>query len=93
MKKLDIYVETSVCNFLHTKQSPEKRKATEDFFRGAENLNLCISDVVLEEIAAAPEEIKVKLLSAIREYRPCELADSERDNRRHVRAEDFDSQL
>ena len=77
MKRLDIYVETSVWNFLHTKQSPEKRKITGDFFRESGDFNLYISDVVLEEVAAAPEKIKASLLSAISKYGPYELADSE----------------
>ncbi len=32
MKKLNIYLDTSVINFLYTDDSPEKKQITEDFF-------------------------------------------------------------
>jgi hypothetical protein len=53
MKKLKIYLDTSIINFLYVDDSPEYRKATEIFFENviAENkIDTYISNIVIDEI-------------------------------------------
>jgi len=71
MKKLRIYLDTSVINFLYADDAPEKRDITLDFFEK----KLCaydvsISDVVLFEIGKTKTEKKRKMLAdAVVKYR------------------------
>jgi hypothetical protein len=53
MKKLKVYLDTSIINFLYVDDSPEYRKATEVFFENiiAKNkIDTYISNVVIDEI-------------------------------------------
>lgn len=64
-------METSVWNFLLEEQRPEHRTATERFFQQVRELgSLAISDVVLREVARAPEARRVALERLIRQYAP-----------------------
>lgn len=55
MKKLRIYLDTSVVNFLFAEDSPDFRRATEEFFaRCAGRNELYGSDVLLQEIGEDP---------------------------------------
>src|SRR3989344_9123177 len=66
MINMKLYVETSVLNFLFHKDSPEKKKITNIFFK--EKLTgheIYISDMVLEEIEKSPEPRKSELKSII----------------------------
>ena len=70
MKKLRIYLDTSVINFLFADDAPEKRDITRDIF--AECLvrhDVYISDTVLVEIANTRDATKRHLLQdAVRRY-------------------------
>lgn len=56
MRKLRIYLDTSVINFLFADDAPEFKKATVEFFdRFASRYDLHISGVVLAEIDATPD--------------------------------------
>lgn len=56
MKKLRIYLDTSVINFVFADDAPDFQAATVDFFeRHAESFELLISDVVLLEIQRDPD--------------------------------------
>ncbi len=66
----EIYVETSVWNFIFADDAPEKKAATEVFFRQISDVDLYISDVVLEEIKKADERKRKQLLKAIDDYSP-----------------------
>ena len=70
--KYDIYLDTSVINFLFADDAPEKKSITEDFFENfvkTEKYNTFISSFVLEEINKTADELKKKrLLSAIKSY-------------------------
>ena len=83
MKRLKAYIETSVWNFLLSDKAPEKRAATEVFFRSAETdrYRIFISEVVATEIDDAPTEIRMKLLSTIDRYTPEFLAPDEESDR------------
>lgn len=64
MKKLKIYLDTSVINFLFADDAPEKQEITIEFFdRRLERFNVFISDIVLFEIHKTPDLHKKKLLA------------------------------
>lgn len=65
MKKLKIYLDTSVINFLFADDVPEFRKITEDFFENYVEKGkylVYVSDVVIAEIEKTKYEDKKKLL-------------------------------
>ncbi len=72
MKKLSLYLETSVWNFYFADDAPEKRETTIRFFnqikKGA--YEIFISDTVIEEIGNASEEEKRRLFGLLGEYHP-----------------------
>jgi len=72
MKKLKIYLDTSVINFLFADDSPEYKENTKEFFNNFVKTgfyDVYISDVVVKEIERTPyEEKKIELLSVIRNY-------------------------
>ncbi len=72
MKKLKLYIETSVWNHLFADDVPEKRMVTERFFRDEEirRFDLYISEIVLAEINDAPEPKRDMLLKEIGRYNP-----------------------
>ncbi|MBI4931450.1 MAG: type II toxin-antitoxin system VapC family toxin [Bacteroidetes bacterium] len=72
MKRLKIYLDTSVINFLFADDVPEFRKITEDFFENYVKMGkyiVYISDVVIAEIEKTKNEDKKKrLLEVIEKY-------------------------
>lgn len=72
MRKLKIYLDTSVINFLFADDVPEFKKITEDFFENYVKKSkyiVYISDVVIAEIEKTKDEIKKKqLLEVIERY-------------------------
>jgi len=59
MRKLKIYLDTSVINFLFADDAPDYMKATIDFFDNYLNeFDAYISDVVLAEIKRTPDAQK-----------------------------------
>lgn len=72
MRKLRIYLDTSVINFLFADDAPEKRDATIVFFAryvATQRYEVAISPVVLGEIGRTPDpEQKKRLLDKTREY-------------------------
>ncbi|MEW5946737.1 MAG: hypothetical protein AB1742_11110 [bacterium] len=79
MKKLKLYVETSVWNFLFAEDAPDKRALTERLFEEIETgkYDIFISDVVEKELGNAPEEVENRLVGALKKYRPKMLEYSE----------------
>ena len=56
MRKRRIYLDTTVPSALLDERAPERQELTKDFWeRAAEQYDLCISRVVLDEIARPPE--------------------------------------
>ena len=57
MKKLKLYIETSVWGFLFADDAPEKKLATERFFKEVETgkYEIFISETVRAEFRAAPD--------------------------------------
>lgn len=70
MKKLKIYLDTSVINFLFADDTPDFKKITEDFFKEYfGRYDIFVSDIVLLEInKTVDQEQKSRLLSVIDDY-------------------------
>ena len=70
MKKLRIYLDTSVVNFLFADDAPDFRQVTEDFFaKHAQKYELYASEVLLVEISRDPNlEHRQKLLEVLEQY-------------------------
>lgn len=75
MKKLKLYIETSVWNFLLAYDAPDKMRDTVRFFEEIQSgdYELFVSEMVMTEIRRAPETTKNKLLAKISEFEPEEL--------------------
>ena len=73
MKKLKVYLDTSIINFLYVEDSPEYRKATEVFFENviAKNkIETYISNIVIDEINKTENETqRNKLLGTFEKYK------------------------
>jgi len=73
MKKLKIYLDTSVINFLFANDVPELKKITKEFFDKYVKNNIYIvyiSDIVIKEIEKTKNENqKLKLLKVISKYK------------------------
>jgi hypothetical protein len=69
-KKLKIYLDTSVINFLFSDQSQEKKEITIDFFENyLDDYDVYISDFVIIEIEKTTNlEKKTLLLNALEKY-------------------------
>ena len=72
MKKIEIYLDTSVINFLFADDAPEKRDITIDFFTNYVQpgiYNVFVSPVVIDEINKTTDDDKKKLLlNVINDY-------------------------
>ncbi len=70
MRKLILYLDTSILNFLFADDAPEKRDITIDFFQevSRKKYDVYISDIVVDEISKASKEKKEKLLNVIDDY-------------------------
>ena len=70
MRKLKIYLDTSIISFLFAEDSPDFRKITEAFFKvHAPRYELYISDVVRLELSKAPDAAhRRKLLGTLDAY-------------------------
>ncbi len=72
MKKIGVYIETSVWSFLFAEDAPERKIATERFFNGlgSGRYDISISDTVILEVGGAPPRIQEKMFAAIQKYSP-----------------------
>jgi len=75
LKKLRLYLETSVWNFLFADDAPYKKEATEKLFSEIEQgeYSIFISDIVLREINNASDLKRKKLVDKIVKYSPVAL--------------------
>jgi len=65
MKKLKLYLDTSIINFLFAEDEPEKQKITEEFFENSVakgKFKVYVSDVVIGEIKKTKDTKKRKIL-------------------------------
>lgn len=74
MRKLHLYIETSVWSHWFADDTPERRDDTKIFFQQCalltDSVILFISNMVLDELAAAPGERSKQLLSLIDDFNP-----------------------
>lgn len=82
MRKLKLYLETSVWNFYFADDAPEKRDITKVFFDSLREdpYEIFVSEVVIKEINDAPQPKKKALLDLINKYAPIELEITEEAN-------------
>ena len=77
MKKLRIYLDTSVISFLSADDAPEKRDETHEFFERFVRAGTCeiyVSSVVVDEIKRTHDpSTRQRLLDVIHEYRLAQL--------------------
>ena len=55
MKKLRLYLDTTILNFLFADDSPEEFKFTQKFFKQIKLFDVFISEVVLREVYRCPQ--------------------------------------
>jgi predicted nucleic acid-binding protein len=69
-KKLRLYLDTSVLNFVFADDALDKMEATKEFFKEIQKglFDVFISDVVIREISDAGEPKRSKLLNMVKEY-------------------------
>jgi hypothetical protein len=77
MWREEVYVETSVWNFLLAENEPLRRKATETFFAETPRQGLYISNEVLLEIDRAPGPKRGRLLKLITDKQPTVLPEND----------------
>lgn len=72
MRKLSVYVETSVWSHAFAEDAPQSREDTEKFLDEARagKHTLYISEIVLKEFARADEELGARLRSLVDELAP-----------------------
>ncbi len=82
MRKLKLYLETSVWNFFFADDAPEKRDITKRFCASIKRdiYEIFISEVVIREINDAPEPKRQTLLGLINKHAPVELETTEEAN-------------
>ena len=72
MKKLRLYLDTSVWNFYYADDAPEKKEVTRCFFKNLKlgHYNIYSSSVVVREIENADKKTASDLVSLIKMYPP-----------------------
>ncbi len=68
MKRLKLYLDTTIFNFAFADDCPIERDITLEFFRQTNHFNVCISDIVMREIARCEEMKQKKLLHIVHHH-------------------------
>ena len=68
MKRLRLYLDTTILNFLFAEDSPDECRLTQKFFKQIKSFNVFISEVVLREIYRCAQPKQKKLLDVIDRY-------------------------
>jgi len=63
-----LYLDTSVISALHDDRTPERKTLTERFWESLENDQVFISALVTEEIDAAKEAFRQKMLASVNQF-------------------------
>ena len=70
MRKLKLYLDTSVLSFIFADDAPQLKRVTERFFEDMEKYEVYISEVVIREISKTKDaERRDRLLRAVEKYR------------------------
>jgi hypothetical protein len=64
---LRLYLETSVVSALFDERTPERRRMTEEAWASLREHEMCISDIVLQEIQLARDELRDKMNDAVQD--------------------------
>ena len=73
MKKLKVYLETSIFNFAFAEDSPVERDITLKLFAQLERYDTYMSEIVLVEVNRTPENKRTQLFNLIDKYDLVEL--------------------
>ena len=68
MKKLKVYLDTSILNFALGDDTPKEQAITLKFFDQIEKYEPYISNIVLAEVNRCPDPKKQKMLNLVTEY-------------------------
>lgn len=68
MKKLKVYLDTSILNFAFDQNAPKEHRITNKLFEQISEYDPHISDIVLEEINRCPEPRRGKMISLITQH-------------------------
>lgn len=68
MRKLRLYLETSIFNFAFAEESPKEREVTLKLFEKLDQYEPYISEIVIVEINRAPQKKKEELLGLLNKY-------------------------
>ena len=74
MKKLRVYLDTTIFNFVFADDAPVERDLTRKFFSQISHFDVFISDIVIEEIAECPAPKRQKMMDLIEKYNIQELS-------------------
>ena len=66
--KSKIYLDTSVISALYDERTPERLSMTLSFWKQLNAYEVVISDLVLEELERANEQVRDKMLAAIKDF-------------------------
>jgi len=79
MRKLRIYLDTSVISMIDSPHVPDKEAITKEFFRlvveQLDEYEVVISPISLEEIHNAPENIRTRSLAVLQLIQPIEVSE------------------
>ena len=64
-----VYLDTSVISALFDQRTPERKKLTESAWNNFVGYEVCISEIVLEELNAAPEKLRAKFINVVAEFK------------------------
>ena len=67
--KTKVYLDTSVISALFDERTPERLAMTSHFWSKLEDYEVFISELVLEELERANEQVKDKMFSVIKDFR------------------------
>ncbi len=73
MKKLKMYLDTSVWSFYYADDAPEKKEITREFFDKIVDYEIYTSEVVINEILRASSNKKKQLLDLLKKHEPIKL--------------------
>ena len=74
MKRLKLYLDTTIFNFVFADDAPIERDLTRKFFAQINQFEVFISDIVIEEIAECPVPKRQKMMDLIDKYNIQELS-------------------
>lgn len=68
MEKRKVYLDTSVISAYFDSRTPERQRLTREAWSSIEACTVFISEIVINELKAAPEELRKQFLSAVKNF-------------------------